>query len=322
MSEPRDKDKLSEDEILKRLVRLARRDSAEEFIRPKDETIGAYLDGSATEAQREEMEQALIASPAFRKEIRDMAIDIGYIEQEDYSRAKESEPEISVPDMSEFLTGEIHRRRPDADVDKGLWRRIVSITRLRVTSIAAVAAAAVIVIVAIQSGLFEGNKTGQLAQLTLVEDKVEAPLLIASTTRDASARDTTKVYETARDAALAAFRSMLDFDFNTGEFEFRSGQKEAPLENMGMLSVEFVDARGNELFPVKDSVPLSESALGVNVTGWLLVLPGRNLYTTELTAETTTIQWPSAESRRGCFAVIFHDSRGFRFVMRSALTGE
>ena len=49
--------KISSDDILKSLIRLARQNSDEDFIRPDDETIAAYLDGIATDAQKQVMEK-------------------------------------------------------------------------------------------------------------------------------------------------------------------------------------------------------------------------------------------------------------------------
>ena len=69
---------MDRDDKLKNLIREARSESSETAM-PSDETIHAYLIGTATDEERREVEKALIESPLLRKHLVEISKDIEYL---------------------------------------------------------------------------------------------------------------------------------------------------------------------------------------------------------------------------------------------------
>jgi hypothetical protein len=72
-------DKIDETRALDNLIRAAGEKEPAKFVRPSNEAIQAYLEGTANDNLRAEVQQAMLVSASFRKEIAELAQDIEYI---------------------------------------------------------------------------------------------------------------------------------------------------------------------------------------------------------------------------------------------------
>ncbi|RMF24435.1 MAG: hypothetical protein D6760_03305 [Deltaproteobacteria bacterium] len=70
-----------------RLAGLGSRSEPDDFVRPDDESILAYLAGTASREQRDSVRNALLRSRAFRKELIEIAGDLEFLSSDDARRA-------------------------------------------------------------------------------------------------------------------------------------------------------------------------------------------------------------------------------------------
>ena len=311
MSESKDNSNLNSDEIIKRLVRLAREDTKDDFIRPSDETIEVYLCDKANEIQQQEMEITLIASSDFRKEIRDIVLDSEKIAEKNFSEPKEDKLEIVVPKLSSFIASKERKQ------SEGIWDKIINLSQTRATQVVVLAAAALIILTVVQrETLF--NESDQYEEWSFVET-VETPLLISSTTRDITSIEEIKRYDTPREAALAAFRDILEFDFDTGEFSFRQSAPILDGNYISVVSFTFVNENGEKLVSVVDSILERKINFEDNNTAFLLTIPDKNLYKYDIEQNETFTIWPRKECEESCLVFIYHDTSGYYYSLAKFL---
>jgi hypothetical protein len=304
MTERRDENNSTAEEILKRLVRLARRDSEVEFVRPSDESIDAYFDGTATDSQREDMENALIASAEFRKEIRDMAIDIGLIEQEDYSKKREDETAIAVPDHELFLTEQARKRGAEEQITDGLWRKIIVFARLHNAKIIPVAAAAVIILILVQIGVFAPGD--YLTVKWELMETVETPYLIANITKSADEQGAPKSYLTGREAAINKIRESVALDGT----QLVIIHPDQAFHDPNLVWYTLVSKSRDTLAKISGHIRI-DATQASSFRAWMLVLPSRNLYYSDISVKTGMMQWSIDEVGMGSLTISYKDSTGF-----------
>jgi hypothetical protein len=130
-----------EDDFLNELIRAARDSEEKGFIRPDDETISAYLLGSASEEQQIAIRKALIQSESFRREFLCLAQDIEKLENIDYSAEGKEFEKMKVPTLSEFLQS--HAGPPPKPPGEPFRKFFRNFVRPRVLVPAAVATAVI-----------------------------------------------------------------------------------------------------------------------------------------------------------------------------------
>ncbi len=108
------------DKHLDRLVKAAREDGESAFARPSEAAIEAYLSGSATNAQTEEVRAALIQSAAFRCELLDIAKDLDSLTAAQITEEFNRLEVPAAPDLKSFLAS----AKSDAVAKQSLWSRV------------------------------------------------------------------------------------------------------------------------------------------------------------------------------------------------------
>ena len=298
-----------EDDMLNELIRASREEPVDRFVRPDGNAITAYLMGTATEEQKKAVKSALLQSKKFRREILNMAQDMDALASSELLTEKEDLQEIPVPDRQEFLEryGERIARATAEPVSlwvkvKGFWRRL---TELRIPQVyaPAVAAAAVLVFVIIQTGIFAPDSTW-----SLVHENMEQGLLVPNVTR---ATESQKTYPTPELAALAKIRFLLKFE--GGQFYQNPVEKrpEPPSPSRSIL-LRLVDSDNNIIQEFRENIPITKASSSEPVMAWALGLPQRNLYKIRMRSDTMAAKWTEDMGSHGCVTFSYFDEDGYR----------
>jgi hypothetical protein len=81
-----------DDELLNRLVRAAAQQDRDEVTWPRPESVLAYIGGNETDAQRQEIQDTLALSAAFRRFLVDNAADVETVTAPDAIEAYNAVP--------------------------------------------------------------------------------------------------------------------------------------------------------------------------------------------------------------------------------------
>ena len=303
--------KISSDDILKSLIRLARQNSDEDFIRPDDETIAAYLDGIATDAQKQVMEKALIASSDFRKEIRDMANDIDIIEQKDYSQPIESRKEPETPKYENFVSKTKKSVRKNEE-RTSLLVQISEIFQNRMVPVYAIAAVAFIIIIVLLIPFLSHKDS--FSRWSLVENNYPKNYLTSNKTRSGVGVISKNIYESAFEAAVSEFRFLLYY--RKGDLLLRPRVSFINVDStLRPICVTFIGKADKSPENFISYVPRSTRNDVDSLEAWLLTLPSRNIYKLNLLSDSTAVIWDNSFGLSGCITITFYDRSGFRAVM-------
>jgi anti-sigma factor RsiW len=153
-----------EDAVLNELIRACReKERPKEFVRPDDDAITAYLMGTADEEQRKVVRSALTRSKEFRREILNMAQDMDALAELDLASYEKEAEQIPVPDLQEFV-----KPIPVSTEPVSFWIRLKEfggkLIELRIPQLyaPALASAAILAFVILQTGVFAPDKTWSL----------------------------------------------------------------------------------------------------------------------------------------------------------------
>jgi hypothetical protein len=284
--------KTPEDAGLDRLIRAARKDPEEGFVRPEAETITAYVLGTANEDQRAEIRAALARSGAFRREILEMMEDVAALAHEDPLADEERAKGIAVPDVRELL------RQPGGPAITGTrrestWGRFWRWWAPRL-AVPVAAAAVVIYVLILHTGTFVRS------DLRFVQ-QVDAHSL---SFRTRGVDEQSRAWGTAFDAALVEIKSLLEPE---GDEQFRlkpQARSEGFTYETRVVTVRLVPAAGEMAsfdLRIPKEIDLSESRL----TLWVLTLPSRNLYSADVTSNRVEIPWARDAERQGCLTIAY-----------------
>jgi len=265
MTEDRaDKDKLLE------LIRLASAES-DNADRPSDEALVAFLQGTANDAEKVEVREAVAGSSTFRKEFRSILRDMEAIE------AGRSVVDLQLPDQvpSNIQQDVLSFYEPDG---RWSWFKESPIIRLY----APVAVAASILFFAITSLI-----PPSMPEWQLVRSEIEKAELISVQTRSLHDLE----FATAEQAALEGFRQMLEF--TDGEFKIDTSRSvtasSAPTKQITMA---LTDSAGTTVVQYTCDVPRSVEPENHELTSWLLTMPERTMYMVAVTSDTVIIRAP------------------------------
>lgn len=299
-----------QDRILSRLVRAARKTEARGFTRPDDDTIIAYLMGTATPDQDRLMRAALCCSEAFRREILQMAKGMEDLEAE---TAADTEPSAvpRAPSRQEFL-------RRYGDVPEGERRPLSFLTRLRRmwgvrVYVPAAVVAALVVLFTMRTTLFGpgGPQDPGVATPLLVQSLIAPEELIGTGAVRGHRTEFEKTYASSDEAAKAVFRGLLErsgTEFVFVPVEDRP-RREPPKEPAKELVLWLVDDTGRRMAEFKADVPVGGAR--PQYGAYMLTLPSTALYKTDLVADTTRLVWPDTLGTKGCIAFTYACEDGY-----------
>ncbi|MFH1314762.1 MAG: hypothetical protein ABIJ00_16285 [Candidatus Eisenbacteria bacterium] len=329
----RGNDSSNEDAVLNRLIRMSRRSREEKFVRPDEETITAYLMGTATAAQKSVVMEALERSSAFRRELLAMAGDMQTLSVDQLEEIRKRSQLIRPPSYEEFLAsrGDTAARHGDTLT---LWARLVR-WRIPQLYVPIAVAAAVIVLAIVKTGMLpvtrkpmESRVPGvavgpdstpqviELAEATLVERGIEPGLLISNVTRGAAAHAAEKAYDTPKEAAMAAFLSMLTYDYGSGRFAFWPPPAgPTPTGHYRPTSLILVSEAGQEIQRVIAKIPGGgPEGDGKRLEAWAITFPSRDLYRIELQEDSTRVLWTPEMGDTACIALVAPADSGYKVV--------
>ena len=92
-----------ENKFLGKLLRMSQEDKKDAFTRPADATILAYMAGTASQFQKDEIMAALAASPSFRREFREIARDLLSLSEKETQQQFDRQVSPESPGLDDFL---------------------------------------------------------------------------------------------------------------------------------------------------------------------------------------------------------------------------
>jgi hypothetical protein len=325
------------DALLNELIRACwRDDSQSKFVRPSPDAITAYLMGTATKRQKKAVTKALSLSSAFCQEILEMAKDMDALENMELSTSED----ITVPDRQEFME-KVAKRIIPVRKQQSFWVKLKAFWtkpfELRIPRLyaPALAAAVILALVIIQIPTYIAHKTYPpvltqkperpnasipenkspllLAQLSLVSEKTDPGELRLKNTRGIGSR---MVSDNPRDAALAVFRDVLNYQNN--EFQLvPSAKSPEPSPLSHGIVLRLVDSTGITIRDFQAYIPVSKTESLEPVMAWVLGLPSRNLSRINMLSDTVLVAWTEDMGTKGCVTFTYHGKKGYGAVAGS-----
>lgn len=286
-----------DDQELNQLLSEANQIGGDTFTRPSDEVIESYLLGHASKSQTDEVRHALLLSSEFRHELATLTGELASIDSSRVKKDLESIPNGAVPDLSSFVSGAYAEESQRTQRQRGFGGVVNTLFRPRR------AAAFVFVILIIVSFALMQDDHLPLGKLSLVRQQVAPDDIIRLSPREVGVAGQSTAYETAELAALAGFRSSLDY--RNGEFviETESINNWVPSKDAKVLL---------RLKPIDGGTPDIEGMLpsdsfkdGQSVSVWLLLLPDRKLYMAEISTQELQVEVSEHGELRGLAAFIW-----------------
>lgn len=290
-----------EDALLNRLIRESRAEPAPGFARPSQETILAYLVGTATAEQEKMIRKALLESRIFCDEILCMARDIESLDRECLLEQKKSPVGIAAPELAGFLRK--HEPERNADAERGSFssRLLWLLVPRRLVPIAA-SALAVLAFLIVRMGTGPvpqiaettppSTAPAEVAPITValatwnpVDSALDPGYLESNITRGA---ETPQVYSTAKEAAVAKIADLLE----SVEGKFRPKAIEKMRRPEGAYRTVMLtcnDVSGNRIKDVVAYIPSAADTTRPRITAWALTLPARNLYNLSMKSDTISV---------------------------------
>ncbi len=292
-----------DDRALNDLIRAATDAAPNEFIRPDEAVIQAYVLGRANRSQKREIRSALLLSEAFRREIAALSEELELIE----SPAAKVDFEAATPGhipVFAHLVRQAPYESPSpfkfAQFLKKLFRTVY-LPRL------AAATAAVVLITVVAILYFNRDLEFPSASLQLVSAHIETELLIPTQGRGSTATGTPEIYASAQEAALAAFRRRLEF--RDGRFLITPSEQTLSQTRLGRRLQLMVEQAGDNSVEVNADVDTEESN---QIIGWILALPSQSLRTFAISADQAQIEWRKEFGESGLIAFTWTARGGHR----------
>ncbi len=292
-----------DDQELNQLLSEANQIDGDTFNRPSDEVIEAYLLGHASKSQTDEVRHALLLSSEFRHELATLTGELSRIDSSHAKKDLESIPNGTVPDLSSIVSGDYAEKSRKSQRRKGFSEIVVSLLRPRW------AAAFGLVILTIVSFALMQDDQLPLGKLSLVRQQVAPDDIIRISPREVGIADQDVAYETAELAALAGFRSSLNYQ--NGEFviDTESINNWVPTkEARVLLRLKPID--GGTL-DIEGMLPSDSFKDGRNASVWLLFLPDRKLYMVEMSTQELEVEVSDRGKLRGLAAFIWFENGSY-----------
>lgn len=288
------------------MVRAARRDPEEGFVRPEPETITAYVLGTATDKQIAQVREALTKSAAFRREILCMMEDTRALAQEDPAADKEEARRITAPGRREFLKH--HGERVTATAERETFWAKIRRWHLPHVALPAAAAAAVILGVLMRPAAYV------VADLQ-DEGKVPTISLLPFRTRGAGEpAEARAIASEPKAAALLGFRSLIERGDDGGLRLKEAIEPDEIPSGARVVSVQVVSESGGEKLEFELPLPATATPSDNGVTLWVLALSSRELYSDDLSSDRVEIPWAQGMGRLGCLTITYPENGKYRAV--------
>jgi hypothetical protein len=307
-----------EEDLLNRLVRDSRRPDAADFKRPDGETIAAYLMGTATPAQEEEVRAALLQSPAFRREILDMAEDMDLLAHDQALKPEGVGVRVRPPSRSEFLRAHGEEAGRGSTTIPILGRLLAGTRVASFIYQSAVAAALVLIVTWLSLMQPAGTRVPYVTPLMLKTAGVEVAELTTNKTRSIVQAEGPKIYESAEEAALGEFRLLLE-DRDGMLYPRSPAGPQEPAGPHRMSTVILLDSADEVIGEFRAPIPISGTRAPNSPQAWFLALRSRNTYTTPLRADTTYILWPADMEPLGVGTITYGYQNGYKATVGFAL---
>ena len=285
------------DKALNRIGRLLDQKHGKKFQRPSDESIHAYLMGTASSDQAKELTDAMHDSADFCLELQEMAAELNEVASLDYADLVEATPSSEVPDLARYIprTGKsLNASGVKAKPSRSLAGRIREImgSRLIIPTAFSVAALAILVYVQLpdtcknldpsdgSAAITNMPHTGaQQSDWQLTDHRPDKESLV----RTNQTYPRNKDYSSAYAAAIGAFSSHVDFDNRTEQFQYRfgsdgdqSGDAKVSMEtryDSGPMHELVYEGPGQVIY--KGLMPLSDYDRADNARLWIISFPSR-----------------------------------------------
>jgi hypothetical protein len=305
-------DNNDEEKLLNRLVRVLRVQDGETIPHPTAQAIEAYLLGNSTGNQEEEIRNALILSASFRREILGMASDIAALTEK---LTIEKFHKISVdetPDYNRFLKQDDPAAKTHfvvsgiRAINRLLGRRSRSADRpafshyLRYAT-AGLALTATMVILYFGSVQF-GDRNG-INELAMGEwergTTMDAGLFVSNTTRTSEKEQDIPIYSTSHlDAAEAEFMRLIRLE--DGLWVIDSAGIGATNDRLSrQVYLRLIDDSEDCEHEFIANIPVREIERFPSIKAWILVIPSREIYSLDISTDSTVTQWNSTMDSTG-----------------------
>lgn len=294
------------DKHLNRLVKAAREDGENDFARPSEAAIEAYLSGSATTAQTEEIRAALIQSAAFRRELLDIAKDLDSLIAaqiiEEFSRLEVP----AAPDLNSFLAS----ARSEAVAKQSFWTRVrrfiipeglgrslyklLGLSRMNFatrTAVVSVASVTLLVFLVIRFGPIGRYAVVDLPVANWEQiSEMDVGLFVSNVPRTVvTGSQKITQHATHQEAAETEFMRLIRYD--DGAYILDSaGAKVTPTGPQRQLLLRYVDESGNTLSEFSASIPVEHSG-AASIRAWMLGIPSRQLSSIDMVSDSVSTVW-------------------------------
>jgi hypothetical protein len=251
----------------------------------------AYLQGTADEAQREEVQKALLSSRLFKRELLELGADLDQLDLDGARDLFDAVPEPSPPAS----------RSP---LDRS-W--------LRLNWIAGVVSAAAVAVVILVSGR---QPSAPAAPWIRVPIEIQPEVFVPVTPRGPEPER--KPHAREIEAAFARFQEQVAWENGSLRLQPVPG---GPAGD-DLLAPHLVQLLGGDdrilvEYPVSTgsstvgSAAAAPSRPGIASRAWLLSLPDLNLYNAPMDACTLRVSLPSSTIRRGCLTLTYPVPGGY-----------
>ncbi len=288
-----------EDRKLGRLIRASR--SRDDFTRPSDASIEAWLLGVATGAQKDEVKEALIRSAEFRREILHMAEDLASLTDPETMQAFVNCPVSEAPALRDVLS------EPSVDQKEriSMWSRIhsflipVAAPRVALFGAAAVVILAFVSIQFIRIGpdTIDGLRVAKLETVA----EMDAGLFVSNLTRSPDEeKDVQVLFDDHLLAAEAAFSEVIML--LDGEYTIdTSDEPETPQGRFKSVMIRLVDESGSPFAIHKASLVDTTR----EIKGWILSLPSKRLQMLDMEYDSVAVVLDPESDSQACIVFTY-----------------
>lgn len=279
---------------LDRLVHLASKTPDEQTEMPSEETIEAYVFGSATEEQQRIVLNALEHSSLFRRELLEIMDDLQPMVEDKNSLTSDDK-----------LTKKSRLGQLYSTSAPSLWCAVKSSISVRLLVPAAAIAAVALLL------LWHSDQ--QLSTWQLVATAVDPGGLISIQLKGASDQKEVRHYATAKEAAFGGFQQLLILG---AEGIIVNPQYKSPalIGQEASLHVLLFDDDKNILSDYEFTLlarPLDSDSY---VQAWILLLPSRNLMQISMTSDSIQTILPKDSDTQGCLIITMKSDSGWTFA--------
>lgn len=264
---------------------------------PDENAIIAFIHGDATVDQRDEMEEALASSSAFRRFVVDLA---GVLNESASVESQKAFDKVRVPTLSRVRQQYRSVRRANDWSLSGL---------LRPRILAPVILTAAVVIVLLQIDWF--GPTGDAGIARLEQHSQLDPSVFASfSTRGTTGAASRLYFQSPDSAAIAAFRQVLSLDWMTGRLEIVTPADSLPVKRQ--IQVRILDSTSRQTGRVTLALPDAQPEIGAEPEFWVFDLDRRALSRVKIDANSSDVAVTASGTGVSLATATIRTSDGYR----------